>query len=146
MSINKNISFIFYDEISIIKFPDTYFKLLEIMSFKFQTSIEECRKNIIIYYKDNEGDNILIDNNEDFNEFYRYSIYKKDIYMYGCINEKSINKNSKINENNDEKMNDILDNIPYTESVIIQSQNQEENIIDKIVSFLGLNKLKNIFS
>ena len=75
-----------------------------------------------------------------------YSIYKKDIYIYGCINEKSINKNSKINENNDEKMNDILDNIPYTESVIIQSQNQEENIIDKIVSFLGLNKLKNIFS
>ena len=43
-------------------------------------------------------------------------------------------------------VNDILDNIPYTESVIIQSQNQEENIIDKIVSFLGLNKLKNIFS
>ena len=75
-----------------------------------------------------------------------YSIYKKDIYIYGCINETSINKNSKINENNDEKMNDILDNIPYTESVIIQSQNQEENIIDKIVSFLGLNKLKNIFS
>jgi len=152
MSSKNEIVFIFYGEKKIFKLPDTYLKLLENICFCIQTSIEECKKNIIINFKDNENDYISIDNDDDYNAFYNFASNKNNIEVYADFNEKSISQlKSKIDENiiEKKKSNDnFLDNIPCSESILIKNENGNENdsFFNKILSILGINKIKNIIS
>ena len=69
----KIIIFNFYGEKKDIYLPENYLKLLESISFQIQASIEDCKQNLIISYKDNDGDYISIDNEDDFTYFLKFN-------------------------------------------------------------------------
>ena len=152
MSSKNEIVFNFYGEKKKLKLPETYLKLLENICFFIQTTVEECKKNIIINYKDKENDYISIDNDDDYNAFYNFASNKNNIEVYADFNEKSISQlKSKIDEKiiENKKSNDnILENIPCSESILIKNENENENdsFFKKILSILGINKIKNILS
>ena len=156
MSSKKEIIFNFYGEKKKINLPETYLKLLENICFFIQTSIDDCKKNIIINYKDIENDYISIDNDDDYNAFYNLASNKNYVEVYADFTERSIAQlKSKIDEKviENKKSNDnILDNIPCSESILIKNENQNVNqnendsFFNKILSVLGINKIKNILS
>ena len=41
---------------------------------------------------------------------------------------------------------DILENIPISESIAIKNEEKDANFYDKIASFMGLNQIKNKFN
>ncbi len=152
MSSKNEIVFNFYGEKKKLKLPETYLKLLENICFFIQTTVEECKKNIIINYKDKENDYISIDNDDDYNAFYNLASNKNFVEVYADFTERSIAQlKSKIDEKiiENKKSNDnILENIPCSESILIKNENENENdsFFKKILSILGINKIKNILS
>ena len=120
----KIIIFNFYGEKKDIYLPENYLKLLESISFQIQASIEDCKQNLIISYKDNDGDYISIDNEDDFTYFLKFSMNSNEkIDIYADLSEKSIWVLQSKLENNFEKKKssgDILENIPISESIAIK--------------------------
>ncbi len=120
----KIIIFNFYGEKKDIYLPENYLKLLESISFQIQASIEDCKQNLIISYKDNDGDYISIDNEDDFTYFLKFSMNSNEkIDIYADLSEKSIWVLKSKLENNFEKKKssgDILENIPISESIAIK--------------------------
>ena len=120
----KIIIFNFYGEKKDIYLPENYLKLLESISFQIQTSIEDCKQNLIISYKDNDGDYISIDNEDDFTYFLKFAMNSNEkIDIYADLSEKSIWVLQSKLENNFEKKKssgDILENIPISESIAIK--------------------------
>lgn len=121
---------------------------MENISYQIQTTVEECKKNIIISYKDEDNDYILIDNNNDFQEFYKYAINKNNIEIFIDLNENTICiLKSKFNDENKNSNDNMFDDIHYTQSIILNNEKEEEeNFSDKLFSLIGLNKLKSLFS
>ena len=120
----KIIIFNFYGEKKDIYLPENYLKLLESISFQIQASIEDCKQNLIISYKDNDGDYISIDNEDDFTYFLKFAMNSNEkIDIYADLSEKSIWVLKSKLENNFEKKKssgDILENIPISESIAIK--------------------------
>ncbi len=120
----KIIVFNFYGEKRDLFLPKDYLKLLESISFQIQASIEDCKQNLIISYKDNDGDYISIDNEDDFTYFLKFSMNSNEkIDIYADLSEKSIWVLKSKLENNFEKKKssgDILENIPISESIAIK--------------------------
>jgi hypothetical protein len=120
----KIIIFNFYGEKKDIYLPENYLKLLESISFQIQASIEDCKQNLIISYKDNDGDYISIDNEDDFTYFLKFAMNSNEkIDIYADLSEKSIWVLQSKLENNFEKKKssgDILENIPISESIAIK--------------------------
>ena len=148
MSSKQQLILNFYGEKKNIYFPDSYKTLLENISYQIQTTVEECKKNIIISYKDEDNDYILIDNNNDFQEFCKYAINKNNIEIFIDLNENTICiLKSKFNDENKNSNDNIFDDIHYTQSIILNNEKEEEeNFSDKLFSLIGLNKLKSLFS
>ena len=146
----KIIIFNFYGEKKDIYLPENYLKLLESISFQIQISIEDCKTNLIISYKDKDGDYISIDNDDDFKYFYKYVFNSNEKFEIYCdLTEKSICIMKTKFENKYEKKksnDDILENIPISESIAIKNEEKDANFYDKIASFMGLNQIKNIFT
>ena len=120
----KIIIFNFYGEKKDIYLPENYLKLLESISFQIQASIADCKQNLIISYKDNDGDYISIDNEDDFTYFLKFAMNSNEkIDIYADLSEKSIWVLQSKLENNFEKKKssgDILENIPISESIAIK--------------------------
>ena len=120
----KIIIFNFYGENKDIYLPEIYLKLLESISFQIQASIEDCKQNLIISYKDNDEDYISIDNEDDFTYFLKFAMNSNEkIDIYADLSEKSIWVLKSKLENNFEKKKssgDILENIPISESIAIK--------------------------
>ena len=120
----KIIIFNFYGEKKDIYLPENYLKLLESISFQIQASIADCKQNLIISYKDNDGDYISIDNDDDYKYFFKYAVNSnKKIKIYGDLTEKSICVMKTKFENNfvkNKSSGDILENIPISESIAIK--------------------------